>query len=184
MNNENNKNTVLEAIAKRIREYLPLRSGMDGKSGRYLVDDDSLLLDERLRCYRYSEKTCSILFDKSTTKAKERDVQRVLAHSLLKRYRSPRRRNWILPRLSTELSQIQLWSHQKLRRRQLPLVEYVAGVKGKAGRYPTLPARGTKKSTRITSTCSTTVAKSWRERVSFSFEQTLCITAEEAALSI
>ena len=77
MTNENNKNTaVLEAMAKRIREYLPLRSGMDGKSGRYLVDDDNLLLDERLRCYRYSEKTCSIPhYDKSTTaKAKEKEM--------------------------------------------------------------------------------------------------------------
>ena len=75
---------VLEKMAKRIRQYLPPRSGMDGESGRYLVEDDNLLLDERLRCYRYSEETCSIPhYDKSTTKKSENRKEMSSAYSLI-----------------------------------------------------------------------------------------------------
>ena len=57
----------LSKLAKKIRPFLPLRSGADGQSNGYLCASDEHLLDQRLRCYRYFEKTCSIPhYDKAT----------------------------------------------------------------------------------------------------------------------
>lgn len=74
--NNNKKNeAVLEKLAKRIRRFFPERSGADALSGRYLVSDDKSMLDKRLRCYRYSEKTCSIPhYDKSTVYKQENNT--------------------------------------------------------------------------------------------------------------
>ena len=131
-----NGTTVLEKMARRIRPYLPLRSGMDSKSGRYLVEDDNLLLDERLRCYRYSEKTCSIPhYDKSTS-SKANGKEMSSAYSLivylngtahlggetgffLDSQRNSRKSNSGLTKNCGDGN--------------FPLVEYVASVKGETG---------------------------------------------------
>ena len=100
------------------------------------MEDDNLLLDERLRCYRYSEKTCSIPhYDKSTS-AKANGKEMSSAYSLivylngtahlggetgffLDSQRNSRKSNSGLTKNCGDGN--------------FPLVEYVASVKGETG---------------------------------------------------